>query len=125
MKVKRVTIKDIAKEAGVSIGTVDRVLHERGEVAEATKNKILKLAEQMHYRPNLLARALTSKRDYNVVALLPRASEVDIYWASHVAGITAGAQALESYASFLRFAGNKYKDAQTNAVNRANRLPKW
>lgn len=98
MKVKRVTIKDIAKEAGVSIGTVDRVLHERGEVAEATKNKILKLAEQMHYRPNLLARALTSKRDYNVVALLPRASEVDIYWASHVAGITAGAQALESYA---------------------------
>lgn len=34
-------------------------------------------------------------------------------------------KALESYASFLRFAGNKYKDAQTNAVNRANRLPKW
>lgn len=98
MRGKRVTIKDIAKEAGVSIGTVDRVLHERGEVAETTKNKILRLAEQMHYKPNLLARALTSKRSYNVVVLLPHASEEDIYWASHVAGITAQAQALEAYA---------------------------
>jgi LacI family transcriptional regulator len=97
MKGKRVTIKDIAKQAGVSIGTVDRVLHERGEVAEATKNKILKLADQMHYKPNLLARALTSRRCYKVVALLPRPGELDIYWASHVAGITAQAQALEAY----------------------------
>jgi LacI family transcriptional regulator len=98
MERKRVTLKDIAKEAGVSIGTVDRVLHARGEVAEATKNKILELAEEMHYKPNILARALTSKRSYNVVALLPRAGEVDIYWESHVAGIKAQTQTLEAYA---------------------------
>lgn len=34
-------------------------------------------------------------------------------------------KSLESYANFLRAAGNKYKTAQANAVNRANRLPKW
>lgn len=34
-------------------------------------------------------------------------------------------KALESYAKYLRFAANKYKDAQARAVNRANGLPKW
>ncbi len=34
-------------------------------------------------------------------------------------------KALESYAKYLRFAGNKYKDAQARAVNRANSLPRW
>lgn len=34
-------------------------------------------------------------------------------------------KAMESYAKYLRFAGNKYKDAQARAVNRANGLPRW
>ncbi|MFA5588430.1 MAG: helix-turn-helix domain-containing protein, partial [Mariniphaga sp.] len=37
---KQIRIKDIAEKANVSIGTVDRVLHNRGEVAESTKKKI-------------------------------------------------------------------------------------
>ena len=39
----KIRIKDIAEQAGVSVGTVDRVLHNRGEVAEETKNKILEI----------------------------------------------------------------------------------
>ena len=39
---KQIRIKDIAEKAKVSIGTVDRVLHNRGEVADSTKKKILK-----------------------------------------------------------------------------------
>ena len=34
-------------------------------------------------------------------------------------------KSLESYAKYLRYAGNQYKNAQANAINRANRLPKW
>lgn len=34
-------------------------------------------------------------------------------------------KALDSYAKYLRFAANKYKDAQARAVNRANGLPRW
>ena len=34
-------------------------------------------------------------------------------------------KAMESYAKYLRFAANKYKDAQARAVNRANNLPRW
>ncbi len=97
MKDKRVTIKDIAKRAGVSIGTVDRVLHHRGEVAEATKQKILELAESMHYRPNLFARALISQKKYNIAVLLPSPSRDDMYWARHLEGIKNSAQQLEDY----------------------------
>lgn len=94
---EKATIKDIAKAAGVSIGTVDRVLHNRGEVAEKTKTKILQLAEQMNYKPNILARALTSRHSYDIVALLPSANEENIYWENHRSGILYQAQQLERY----------------------------
>ena len=53
-------IKDIAKMAGVSEGTVDRVLHNRGEVSEKSKEAVLKVLEEIQYSPNLLARSLAS-----------------------------------------------------------------
>ena len=97
MKEKRVTIKDIAKKAGVSIGTVDRVLHQRGEVAEATRDTILKLAESMNYTPNLFARALISKKLYKVAVLLPNPSKDNTYWLRHIEGIKSTAHQLEDY----------------------------
>ena len=45
---KTVRIKDIALKAGVSIGTVDRVLHNRGEVKAATKEKVLAIAKKLN-----------------------------------------------------------------------------
>ncbi len=96
-KNRRITIKDIAREAGVSIGTVDRVLHRRGEVAAATRDKILRLSEEMNYTPNLMARALTSKHECSVAVLLPKADDEDIYWAAHYEGISKQAQLLENY----------------------------
>lgn len=56
------TIKEIAEKAGVSIGTVDRVLHNRGRVSEETKNTILKLVEELDYRPNNVVRSLAILR---------------------------------------------------------------
>lgn len=56
------TIKDIAKKAGVSIGTVDRVLHNRGKVAPAKKELILKIIEELDYQPNDAAQRLTLLR---------------------------------------------------------------
>ena len=61
---KQVRIKDIAEKAGVSIGTVDRVLHDRGEVAAKTKEKVLSIAREMQYQPNIVAQALTAKKQY-------------------------------------------------------------
>ena len=46
------TIKDVAIAAGVSPGTVDRVLHNRGKVSEAKRKKVLKAIEKLDYTPS-------------------------------------------------------------------------
>src|ERR1700722_3938379 len=52
-------IHRIAEMASVSIGTVDRALHGRGGIKEATRKRILQIAQQIGYSPNLAARALS------------------------------------------------------------------
>jgi LacI family transcriptional regulator len=85
---KKARIKDIAKLAGVSIGTVDRVLHQRGEVAEKTLLKVQKILEETSYSPNLMAQVLKSNKRYHIVSLLPGPSEHNLFWNRHPLGMT-------------------------------------
>lgn len=63
-----IRIVDIAKMAGVSVGTVDRVIHNRGRVSEENRKKVQAILEMVHYQPNLMARSLALK---NSIILLP------------------------------------------------------
>lgn len=56
-----VTIKQIAEKAQVSRGTVDRVLNGRPDVSDKTRAKVLKIIEELDYKPNVVAKALKSK----------------------------------------------------------------
>jgi len=56
---KRIGIREIAGLAGVSIGTVDRALHGRARINEETRERILTIAKNVGYTPNLAARALS------------------------------------------------------------------
>jgi DNA-binding LacI/PurR family transcriptional regulator len=58
----RVTIKDIARELGVSVATVSRALSDDPTIAERTRNRVLGKATEMGYSPNLFARGLITKR---------------------------------------------------------------
>ncbi len=58
----RVTIADIAKRAGVSVNTVSRALSGKDGVSEETRAKIVKIARELNYRPNLLARGMRQDR---------------------------------------------------------------
>ena len=86
MNPKNIRIKDIAKLAGVSKGTVDRVLHKRGRVSEQAFDRVMKVLEQIDYKPNLIARTLSSNKNYRITALLPNPSS-DKYWAETEEGI--------------------------------------
>src|SRR5207245_3623941 len=66
-----VGIKDIAKALGISIGTVDRAIHSRGGINAITKERVLKMAQNLGYRPNLAARYLKAPRQVRVSANLP------------------------------------------------------
>ena len=95
-----VRIKDIAAKAGVSTGTVDRVLHNRGRVSEAVKERVLHIAKELSYEPNMLARALVSKREFRIAALIPDPS-VDSYWSAPRDGIEKAEKELQQYGVFV------------------------
>jgi LacI family transcriptional regulator len=73
MKKERGGIHRIAELANVSIGTVDRALHGRNGINESTRHRILQIARQIGYTPNLAARALSaSKAGARIGVCLPR-----------------------------------------------------
>ncbi|WP_097045001.1 substrate-binding domain-containing protein [Flagellimonas pacifica] len=76
---KKYAIKDIAEKSGVSIGTVDRVLHNRGRVSKKTVQKVKKVLEELDYAPNPIARSLKSNKVYKICTLVPDPKK-DSYW---------------------------------------------
>lgn len=65
------TIRDVARQSGVSVATVSRVLNESGPVGAATRARILKTADRLRYVPNGTARSLTTSTTETVGVLLP------------------------------------------------------
>ena len=90
------TIKMIAEKAGVSIGTVDRVLHSRPYVKEEVRLRVLRVMEELDYRPNRMASALATSATTKRLALIQ-----PIWEAGHVRD--------EMHAGAARFL-EKYRD---------------
>lgn len=64
-------IQDVAKRAGVSIGTVSRVLNNSGYASEASRKKVEQAVKELHYRPNQVARNLLQKKTGIVAMIVP------------------------------------------------------
>ena len=93
---KKVTIKDIALKAGLSVGTVDRVLHKRGYVSDTARETVEKALTEMGYEPNLMASTLAYNRIIRFVALTPDPA-ADPYWEQPYNGIRQAAETLRHY----------------------------
>ncbi|MDR1672246.1 MAG: substrate-binding domain-containing protein [Bacteroidales bacterium] len=93
---KKIRITDIAFMAGVSPGTVDRVLHHRGQVAEESRKKIMSIVEKYHYRPNIFARSLARREPLRIVALLPQ-HQTGEYWEAPEKGILRAEAEMHNY----------------------------
>ena len=65
-----VTLKDLAKASGVSIGTVSRALNDKNEVSAKTSERIRQLAQELGYIPNRAGRALSSQKSINYVGIV-------------------------------------------------------
>lgn len=78
---KRTTLADIAKVAGVTTMTVQRALKGSGGVGDELRRRILQIAEEMDYKPNVMASAL-KKGKLKVAAVLPDAESENQYYAS-------------------------------------------
>lgn len=76
---ERIRIKDIAKQSGVSVGTVDRVLHNRPNVSKAARDKVEAVLKSINYQPNMYASALAYNKSYTFYCIIPK-HESEAYW---------------------------------------------
>ncbi|MCD8101670.1 MAG: LacI family DNA-binding transcriptional regulator [Alistipes sp.] len=112
----KIRIVDIARLAGVSAGTVDRVIHERGRVSEDKKKKVEAVLEQFGYEPNMAARSLASRKDFTIAVIAPTYPEGS-YWELVYKGMERAAAELKSYGVkvvFSRF--DQYDPASFDAA---------
>ncbi len=68
---KNITIKDIAREAGVSVATVSRVVNNKNIVERETKERVLKIIGKYNFTPNIFAKGLVSKSRKNIGLIFP------------------------------------------------------
>ena len=119
-----ITIKDIARLAGVSIGTVDRVLHNRGRVAKDTEKKIREIIKNYNYKPNIYASQLKKSKKYNFCAIMPEPTQDGGYWNIPLKGIKkAQAELISANVTVEIHFYNKYNI--TAFSNTFNKLVKY
>lgn len=88
-------IKDIAELAGVSPGTVDRVLHGRGKVSEASRAAVEKVLNEVNYKPNLFLSSISMRKQFKLAVAIPQCEEGE-YWEQIRSGILS---AIKEYSS--------------------------
>ncbi len=97
------TIKEIAQLANVSIGTVDRVIHNRGRVSTDTKKKIQQIIKELNYKPNIIARQLKLSKNYTFGVLMPELHQDSKYWERPALGIYKAKKELEGHKIEIKF----------------------
>lgn len=93
---ERIRIKDIALKAGVSVGTVDRVLHKRPNVSAKAREKVEKVLKEQNYEPNIYASALAYNKSYHFCVLIPRHDQI-AYWEEVEQGVKKAADVRKDF----------------------------
>lgn len=70
INIGRIKIKEVAKKAGVGVGTVSRVLNKRKHVSSATRERVIEVIKELDYQPHAIARSLSSKKTNTITVYL-------------------------------------------------------
>lgn len=92
-----VTIKKIAELANVSVGTVDRALHDRGRVDSKVANRIKELAKELDYRPNTVAKGLRANRTNIIISVILHIQRTNSFFIDVIKGVEQCAVEIEDY----------------------------
>lgn len=85
MKFNQVTIKDIARELGISPSTVSRALKDHPDISAETKKAVNELAERLNYQPNIVALSLRQKKTNTIGVIIPEI--VNTFFSTVISGI--------------------------------------
>ncbi|MBR1405966.1 MAG: LacI family DNA-binding transcriptional regulator [Bacteroidales bacterium] len=115
-KKRTMTIKDIALHTGLSKGTVDRVLHNRGEVSKKSYEKVMRYIEESGYTPNVHASLLASRMDRQIAVLLPH-HEPGSFWELAQKGLSEAEESVTGLGLLVRRVG--YEQFDVDSFNKA------
>ena len=65
------TLKDVARESGLTVGTVSRVLNNRGYISAKTREKVYRVMKELNYQPNEMARSLSTQKTNTIGVIVP------------------------------------------------------
>jgi LacI family transcriptional regulator len=91
-----ITIKKIAQLANVSAGTVDRIIHNRGQVTEENIEKVNAIIKQYGYKKNIFASNLAFNKKFKFAVFLPKNENIE-YWQAPIIGISKAAEELANF----------------------------
>ena len=116
-----IKIKDIARIANVSVGTVDRVLHNRSDVSDKTRERVLIIIDELGYKTNIIAKTLASKNQTVFSILIPEEDEYSSYWQKPLTGIEKAEEELATFGIeikkyFFSFSDTKSFKEQVNLL---------
>jgi len=103
---KRITMHDVAKEAGVSLMTVSRVVNHKDDVSPATRQKVMGVIDRLNYRPSSLARGLATQHTGTLGVVVP---DISNPFFSSIVRIAEEEAYAQDYSVFL---GNTNEDPQ-------------
>ena len=112
MAIEKIRIKDIAVRAGVSVGTVDRVLHHRPNVSKTALEKVNKALAEMDYKPNMYASALAYNKEYTFYCIIPK-HESEAYWEEIEEGALAACERRRDFGISVKMIYYKRFDLKT------------
>ena len=109
----RIRIKDIARLANVSIGTVDRVIHGRDGVSPTTRKRVESIIEEYDYQPDILAGTLASSKTCRILVCMPDIVNAHAFWNLPVRGVEKAVRELQHFdlqVEYLRFDQHRKND---------------
>lgn len=110
-----ITLKEIARKAQVSIGTVDRVIHGRGRVSPETEKRIKKIIKELDYKANKHSRSHLASKSLNIGIVLPYPMQDGHFWEVPIKGIEIAQRELDASKIKLRyFYYDKYSEKSFN-----------
>ena len=118
---EKITINDIARLTGLSKGTVDRVLHNRGEVSKKSYQKVMDVIKELGYEPNLYA-SLLARAEQRTIALLLPYYEPGTYWELAAKGETKAQAGLKPLSlvtkqfNYNQYSADSFREACTRVL---------
>lgn len=92
-----ITIKQIAKLAEVSEGTVDRVIHNRPGVSQKTKDRVQQIIKKHNFQKNIIASTLASKKTLTIATLIPQSKSNKEFWFEPDRGIKTAIDEIKKF----------------------------